>query len=498
MTLNELPRWLMDWLLPGLPWLWVGVITLGLVLIVSRWFRWSSKTPACPVCRYDMRGSPGLSCPECGHTVKTAAQLLRRHPRRRWALWLGVLMMLGGPYVDLVQYRLLCGETVQRASVPTTVWILGYPYWPRTAEQVMTQRVFYETRRRDPYSGFIRKPMPRSDMLKYLFRQTGEVGYGGSPLPHWQTRLLARRSYTSMRSLQRKGMTTPYGHVVFFLMMSERATDDVYARERLVEGLQNNDPHIRNGCSGALKTLGVRVSPYVPTLEQRLRDLLIRGELDDANFRPKLYNNDAQELYDTLVANLETAIGKSGPAGMVVVYDWLGSTDPVLQDAALRMVCHNTDESLYTPELADRLVDILIDSAWHHKYHPVVGDVGLLAVNRAREHLRSGSTARRAEAIRILGVVFFDGPFYRGADIKRHRNSQPYYEAWAVRVDDPVYPSVLADITRMAQDEADEIVLERIALFMDKHRRIGTSTQRRYVTQMNDKPSIELMYERFR
>ncbi len=499
MYLNDLPQWLLNRLVPALPWLWVVVCVLGLALVLSRWLRWRSKTPACPVCRYDMRGSPGLTCPECGHSVTKPEHLLRRHPRRRWATVLGLLMLLGGPHVDLVQYRLQQGETLQRAAVPTTVWLIGYPWWPRSTEEVMRYRVFNETLRRMPASGIIRQPLPRSEILKYVFRQTEQVGYHESPLPHWQTRLAARRGYTSMRALQRRGMTTPYGHVIYYLSLSESVTDDSFARDKLIEGLGSNDPHIREGCSNSIKTLGVRASPYVPLLEQRLHELLIRGKLDHANFRPKLYGSDVQALYDTMVESIETAIGNAGPAGIAVADDWLGSDDEVLRESALRIVTHNADASHYSPEFVEQLVDILTHRAWHHRYQNTVSEIGLLAVSRAHYYLTSESPATRAEAMRLLGIVFFDGPRRRLASaLRQFRNPDQCYEEWAVRVDDPVYRQVVADVSALAETETDELVRERIQRFLEKHERLGTSEQRRRVIQMQDPESAQLMYEWFK
>jgi len=71
-----------------------GVLATGLFAWGIRGQR-SSGRRRCPRCWYDMKGTPGLRCPECGHDAGTERDLFR--PRRRaWAVRLAVLLALVG------------------------------------------------------------------------------------------------------------------------------------------------------------------------------------------------------------------------------------------------------------------------------------------------------------------------------------------------------------------------------------------------------------------
>src|SRR5262245_54158699 len=68
-----------DWIF----WLTGGVFTLaGLAIVVRALFGDRHRGPRCPKCWYDMRGSPGLRCPECGRTAPCERKLLKK--RRPW------------------------------------------------------------------------------------------------------------------------------------------------------------------------------------------------------------------------------------------------------------------------------------------------------------------------------------------------------------------------------------------------------------------------------
>jgi hypothetical protein len=68
----------------------------GVVLLVGLWCLYVACRqpgyPACPKCRYNMKGTQNLTCPECGHSAKSQRQLTRWKFRKRW-LVLSLVMM---------------------------------------------------------------------------------------------------------------------------------------------------------------------------------------------------------------------------------------------------------------------------------------------------------------------------------------------------------------------------------------------------------------------
>lgn len=80
----------------------------------------------CPKCWYDMKGAPGLRCPECGHNVANA-RLFYRSRRRKRVVVVGLLacaLGLSTVYVPRVR------EGGWVSIVPTTVLITGLGVWP--------------------------------------------------------------------------------------------------------------------------------------------------------------------------------------------------------------------------------------------------------------------------------------------------------------------------------------------------------------------------------
>ncbi len=135
--------------MPGSDLLWWiigGVLALaGLPLCV--WALWADRLSTagrnpsrrrCPRCWHDLRATPGLTCPECGHVAKSEWTLRRR--RRRWrAVMMGVAALIVAVIAALVP----AGRAGQLwRHVPTTLLvgvksIIGSRTWPRlTMESV--------------------------------------------------------------------------------------------------------------------------------------------------------------------------------------------------------------------------------------------------------------------------------------------------------------------------------------------------------------------------
>jgi len=109
---------------------WVLWFAAGLLLVGGVWLTgWSlfhdraRGRRRCPKCWYDLRGTPGLRCSECGYEAKRERQLFST--RRRWRLAaLGVLLMLAASSAGLAPKVRRDGWL---SLVPTTVLILAVP-----------------------------------------------------------------------------------------------------------------------------------------------------------------------------------------------------------------------------------------------------------------------------------------------------------------------------------------------------------------------------------
>src|SRR5687768_14108636 len=115
----------------GYDWIfWSAGAALGLMalwLLYWSLFKDSSRgRRRCPKCWYDMGGSSGLTCSECGHIARQERKLLKTRRRWRWAA-LGVIVASLG--VTSAATPTTARHGWERI-VPTTILILMMPDLP--------------------------------------------------------------------------------------------------------------------------------------------------------------------------------------------------------------------------------------------------------------------------------------------------------------------------------------------------------------------------------
>ena len=123
-----------DWLSATLDLRWPAWLTAGLLMAIGGWLCFwalfgdrARGRRRCPKCWYDLRGTPGLRCSECGHAARGERQLLRS--RRHWltaalgGLILAIALAVGvGPSVKQYGwYSLLPNWALLRLAPPAGV-----------------------------------------------------------------------------------------------------------------------------------------------------------------------------------------------------------------------------------------------------------------------------------------------------------------------------------------------------------------------------------------
>lgn len=131
----------LDWIF----WLVGGLVgPAGLALLAWSLFADRARGRArCPRCWYDLSGSRGLRCSECGYVSRRARAFLKTRRRWRWALAGAMLIAVG--------YEIAVTPRIQRdwrwhgwrGMVPTTVLLLALP-WVET-ESPLASALFTRT-----------------------------------------------------------------------------------------------------------------------------------------------------------------------------------------------------------------------------------------------------------------------------------------------------------------------------------------------------------------
>lgn len=124
---------------------WLVAAAAALVLLWALCLDRNRKKRRCPKCWYDMSGTPGLRCPECGREVRRERSLHRA--RRRWK-WTPVsLILCVAGYLVWCQPRYeargwvgLVPSTCLACMAPTTDFVAAAPSGLRTTTTVTPTR----------------------------------------------------------------------------------------------------------------------------------------------------------------------------------------------------------------------------------------------------------------------------------------------------------------------------------------------------------------------
>lgn len=230
-----MPWW--SWLL----WCFAAVLALaGLLVIFRALFGDRARgRRRCPRCWYDMSGTDGLRCPECGRSAKSASRLLRtrRRPLRAAA---GLLMLLAAYLVYLTPRAIAGGWWT---AVPTPVLVLALQFYNDEA----AERVFASVQAR---------------MLT-----------PGANVSAWEKLLVARHCARMLRDTGPAAPILPAPAAApIGLTPEEQAELNAIAAQpgTFGGGLSNASP--RYQALAMLKELGPHIRPAVPALTALLDD----------------------------------------------------------------------------------------------------------------------------------------------------------------------------------------------------------------------------------
>jgi hypothetical protein len=106
----------------------LGLVALSIACAMTGWwFDPPRGRRRCPTCWYDLAATPGMTCPECGHTAAEESRLFRI--RRKPALiWLAALLLLVASSLPGVR-RVVNGKGIG-GLIPTTLLIAGFTWLP--------------------------------------------------------------------------------------------------------------------------------------------------------------------------------------------------------------------------------------------------------------------------------------------------------------------------------------------------------------------------------
>ncbi|MBX3359672.1 MAG: hypothetical protein KF745_14730 [Phycisphaeraceae bacterium] len=216
--------------------LWsIAGVLLALAIRLGWWALFADRSRGrhrCPNCWYDMTGTPGLTCPECGKAAKAEAALFRTRRRKWWTLAAAVLLIAAFSSAFYPQAR---GRKWTEFA-PTTILIAAMP-WLNS----------------------------KSDAMRELRMR---VGKEQDHLWGWQRRLLINRCRAGLTA---ETLDIPYCELCLDLACELRreAPDILPAAKQL---LTASSPALRASAASVVAVFSTSPADVISTLTPLLRD----------------------------------------------------------------------------------------------------------------------------------------------------------------------------------------------------------------------------------
>jgi hypothetical protein len=277
---------------------WIGGALLGLLgLWLLYWSLLHDRARGrrrCPKCWYDMAGVPGITCPECGRTVKRERRFYRT--RRRWR-WVGAALLL-----FVASAGALYSPTVARLG-----WLGASPTWALAVAarwyDTPQQTLFWELDRRAQKS--------TNDKPGWLSR-VAFAWYGGyrlrSPLPMSANALAPGTSFYVLLN----EVEANYGFNCIKAGGPQSWSQAAAVYERVKTGDGRFSMHFT--LTGAVSYTGTQCLAYIAMFDQDRHGLLSHHIFDEkiSEVRAVTYRMISSPVLDPRVAVAITRRGVTG------------------------------------------------------------------------------------------------------------------------------------------------------------------------------------------
>lgn len=167
------------WLYPTLAWILLSAA--GILLIWALLCDRRRRMRRCPRCWYDMSGTPGLRCSECGREVRSERRLHRTRRRWRWTIPAAILLLLSYLTHNLPRFQ----ARGWVALVPSTYLVYFAPVQaaPQTGNTAWSSVLSWPTTPPTPATPAKSNPLADETWKRLL----------GSKLARWQSQAYLRR-----------------------------------------------------------------------------------------------------------------------------------------------------------------------------------------------------------------------------------------------------------------------------------------------------------------
>ncbi|MEM6334615.1 MAG: hypothetical protein AAF823_14885 [Planctomycetota bacterium] len=475
------------WAIRFLPNVWLVVVGLGACLLVYGLWRWRLRSRrACPRCGYDMRGTEGLTCSECGATAAHERQLWRR-PIRRWAVAVGLALVVLGPYLDLALFRFrVMREPLPTALMPTTVLIVGYGVFGDWGRDRVDHRLGqWGLAGRGPRSLAYHLP-PRSDVWRLL--NGGNWYHGGTAMFDWHWQRLGRNSFAWLDAQRIPGQPvdpTTAARVLNYVSIAGGEGDAEWASQVLIDGLTDEDDAIR---SEAYRHIGYIARWGLSDAQVDHMEALLRSELAAPNPpQPSkvmvLFGSPPPGTGEPIYQSrrrpkswrpLEQAIGQSHGRGVEVARRLLREPDEATRYSGIRVLNHAGHyyhDTAWSIPWDDGLVEAVVEAAmavpidaWVHQLLAYCGTGACVPI---RDHLAGETPSERLKALKVLGASTIDAMYARREFARNFVGVESTHAMWLAFRSEAEATGLTAELQRMAEEDSSVEVRAAAARYLD-------------------------------